>query len=321
MKKLNALPGLTEINIKYSQKIEIEVVDFAGDYGYNFVREIDACGLSKRDIIKLNENVYEPFDEEAFERGEFVVMRDTGNPALLESEYINFYVEGKNEPLLFKIGGIELPYINEGWVNPMPVIYISGNLLRELVGEPFIYEIELFIEKDKQKQAVEIIKECTGDIESVWRISAVEMVEDAESVTMLMAILGGSIALIFCFIGVLNFVNIISTSILSRRHELALFESIGQSKKQSIKMLTFEGMIYAVTSLLLTCIFGGALSYWLFTLAFGIEELTGFNVFRFPYQFMIMVAIIFIICLGIPQIVYQSVSKKATIMERLREIE
>jgi putative ABC transport system permease protein len=201
---------------------------------------------------------------------------------------------------------------------------MPNNILRGLVSDPIINEIELYVEKDKQKQAVNMIKEWTGDIEGVSCISQVEIDEDAESTTLLLAIIGDSIAFVFCFIGILNFVNIISTSILSRRHELALFESIGQSKKQSVKMLTSEGMIYAVISLILTCIFGGLLAYWLFMISFAYAFKAGIeasDLFVFPYPFVIMAAVIFAICIAVPQIVYRSVRRKSTIVERLREIE
>ena len=316
MEKTNALPGLTDINIKYIAFIETWFF-YDREFDYRSPGEIHS--LDKSEAARLNENVHEPFDEAAFMRGEFVIVRDTGDPRLLGFEYIEFYLRNSDELLSFKIGGFELPQVIGDWgINSMPKIYMPESLLREFVSDPVIYQIELFIEKDKQKHALDLIIEWTGDIESVWRTSSVEIREDSENGTALLAILGGGISFVFCFIGILNFVNIISTGILSRRHELALFESIGQSKKQTIKMLTFEGMIYALISLILTCIFGGALSYWLFWLAFGMYE---WFVFGFPYPFVIMVLIIFIICLSIPRIIYRSIRRKSTVVERLREIE
>jgi putative ABC transport system permease protein len=324
MEKINALPGLTDIKITYMEWVDVFVYTNRGERSNIGMGQINA--LNESAAARFNTEVCEPFDVAAFMRGEFVVVRDIGNPAFIDAEYANFQLRGSDELLSFKIGGIEPAHIMEGWgMNSMPKISMSDNLLHGFVSEPVISRVELFIESDsdKQRQALDMVIEWTGDIENIQRLSEIEIWEDAENGTVLFAFLGNSISFIFCFIGILNFINIISTSILSRRHELALFESIGQSKRQTIKMLMFEGMIYAVISLILTCIFGGLLSYWLFSLAFAAAFAAGIDasvIFGFPYPFAAMVTVIFVICLSVPRIVYRSVSKSA-IVDRLREIE
>ena len=184
--------------------------------------------------------------------------------------------------------------------------------------ESVIYDIALYIEKDAQKQALGMIKEWTKSNQYIQYRSGIEIRGETEQLKNTLMIMGGSISAILWFIGILNFINIISTNILTRRHELALLESIGQSKKQSKKMLTAEGIVYAVITLLLVCILGGLITYGLFLL---IAAEFDYAIFSFPYiPLIVMTFVVFSICLIIPQIVYRSVSK-LTIVERLREVE
>lgn len=46
--------------------------------------------------------------------------------------------------------------------------------------------------------------------------------------------------------GYLDFINVMVTSILSRRQELAMMESIGMTGKQQKRMLRYEGLAYAL---------------------------------------------------------------------------
>ncbi|WP_429147846.1 FtsX-like permease family protein [Anaerotaenia torta] len=64
-----------------------------------------------------------------------------------------------------------------------------------------------------------------------------------------MLVLGGGVALVIALIGILNFVNVMSVSVMVRKRELAILESIGMSRKQVRRMLASEGLGYAVITL------------------------------------------------------------------------
>ena len=61
-----------------------------------------------------------------------------------------------------------------------------------------------------------------------------------------LVLVGGALCLIIGLIGILNFVNAMSTSIIARQKEFAMLKSIGMTKKQLLTMLTFEGIYYAI---------------------------------------------------------------------------
>lgn len=129
---------------------------------------------------------------------------------------------------------------------------------------------------------------------------------------------GGILSGIIGFIGILNFINSIITSIIARKKELAMLESIGMTKKQIRNMLCLEGLYYAIgtcfCSLILAILFsllivkGLAGGFWFFTYQFVIAPL------------VICLPILIIISLLIPYLAYRS-NRKESMVERLREAE
>lgn len=65
-------------------------------------------------------------------------------------------------------------------------------------------------------------------------------------------LLGGALSVVVAVIGVLNFLNAVLTSILSRRREFAVLQSIGMTGRQLVKMLVNEGLWYAALTAVLT---------------------------------------------------------------------
>lgn len=68
--------------------------------------------------------------------------------------------------------------------------------------------------------------------------------------------IGGFLVVILAFIGIMNFFNTTTTSVISRKKELALLEVVGMTKKQISKMLIAEDSYIWEMHLLLQ-------SYWL----------------------------------------------------------
>lgn len=62
---------------------------------------------------------------------------------------------------------------------------------------------------------------------------------------------GSVLVIILGIIGILNFVNAVLTSIISRKRELALLKAVGMTDRQQKRMLFTEGLFYSVFSLIL----------------------------------------------------------------------
>ena len=100
--------------------------------------------------------------------------------------------------------------------------------------------------------------------------------------------------------------------------ELATLESIGMEKRKVRRMLLFEGLGYAVMTLLLSATLGNGVVYGIFSL-FKLQ--VDYATFTYPILPVGLVFLmIFTVCLIVPEITYRSITK-ATLIERLREKE
>lgn len=87
-------------------------------------------------------------------------------------------------------------------------------------------------------------------------VSRQSMAKRYEAQTRASAVMGYAISIIIALVGVLNFVNSMVTAIITRKREFAMIQSIGMTKKQLRKMLTFEGLYYAGMTLIAAYILG-----------------------------------------------------------------
>jgi putative ABC transport system permease protein len=318
MNSLSELPGLTEKRVSYVHKIRMNITDMEGE-----TDNLPGCiyGVDAKRIAEINKELAHPIDEAAFLRGEFVITRDIWKLSPLMGDSVEFFFEDNETPVSFELGGVLpsefLDYFGTSY-NRLPSVYMSTDLLKELVGESAVYDIELDIERNEQKQALSMVKEWTANHKDIILRSGIAMRQEAENIISTLTVIGNGISAILWLIGVLNFINVITASILSRRHELALLEIVGQSSGQSNKTLIYEGLIYASVTLLLVGVFGSGITYGFFRV---MAKQYKYIVFTFPFtSFFIMVFVVFAICLSIPGLVYHFVSR-ATIIDRLKEAE
>lgn len=131
-------------------------------------------------------------------------------------------------------------------------------------------------------------------------------------------LMGGALSLIVGLVGILNFLNAVMTSILARRREFAVLQSIGMTGRQLNTMLICEGVLYAA--------FAGLLSLAV-SLAAGplLNRAMSGMFWFFRYRFTILPVVVVVpvfLLLGVvlPPILYRIFSKQ-TVVERLSQAE
>ncbi len=312
---LGSLPGLKNMRLSYFQTIQMEVKDRDGDNqslpGYIY-------GIDEDGILALSEQLDSPIDQEAFLRGEFVILRKLYRGSYIDSGNATFYVGDK--AISYSIGGF-LPeefddYYGKSY-NWLPGVYVSEELFQEIAGNPRIYEIELNIEKDSQEQALSMAKDFCADHEGIVLFSNIETRLEAETIVSTLNIIGKSISVMLCMIGIFNFISVIITEILSRQREFALLESVGESAKQIKLELMTEGAIYAFTTFILVGTLGSMIVYGLL---FEMRKQFAYMDFNIPFvSLSIMAGVIFFICIVVPEIAYRYIGK-FSIVDRLKKI-
>ena len=137
-----------------------------------------------------------------------------------------------------------------------------------------------------------------------------------EGMRSMFLLLGGALSGIVGLVGVLNFSNAILTGIITRKREMAVLQSIGMTGKQLKTMLVCEGLLYALSSVLLSLVLAVVLGPLAFS---ALQSMFWFFTYRFTLAPILAVAPVFAL-LGalVPLAVYRSISKH-TVVERLRE--
>ncbi len=152
------------------------------------------------------------------------------------------------------------------------------------------------------------------DYASLPVTSRQSMAEQYESETRSSAVMGNAISIIIALVGVLNFVNSMVTAIVSRKREFAMIQSVGMTKKQLCKMLVYEGLDYAVITLVVSWLVSSV------AVGVGIRAMVagGFTTFHFTLlPLAICTPILLVFAVLIPFVCFKNLEKQS-IVERLR---
>jgi putative ABC transport system permease protein len=339
MKKLESLPGFEWLSVTTWEGMRLDYSpDAFGKYIANCPLQEQIAKMTEKDIqenfrgfvlgvdgamLKKRSKLNTPIDIDAFERGEIALIA-TDNPDLFKNvRELNISPSYKREndhadhpKIKVSLGGfVPFGYKDIG-SGIAPTIIISNALMREWFNEPIVSKINLDVSSDYEQNALIALKQIIGSDYEISLTSKMEAMEEMNGAKMALLVLGGGIALVIALIGILNFVNVMSVSIMVRKRELATLESIGMSRKQLKKLLIYEGLGYAVITLTFVLSIGNAATYGIFKL---FKQQASFVTFTYPFiPVVIMIMVVLAVCFVTPQMLYRSINK-STIVERLRE--
>ena len=281
---------------------------------------MDDYALSTLKILHGN------FDAEKFKTGKYILVNEydyDGN----ESNFVSYFLPGETIAVNNANGDIreyevmatiDIPFaVRIQAYTDMDVNYVlPTDEFHDFFGERAPMRT-LIDATDEAEPAIESwLADYTKNVESSLTYSS-KMVYRKEflSMTKMFKIVGGLLTTILALIGILNFVNTIVTSVISRRLELAMLEAVGMTKSIQKKSLCIEGVIYGTLSLL----FGATLSSIISILM--IKPLES-DLFFFSYKFtllpiVVVLPFLILVMVLIPYIVYKRAMKE-TIIERLR---
>ena len=76
--------------------------------------------------------------------------------------------------------------------------------------------------------------------------SILTMKATVSGVKNVVLLIGGMIGAVFALVGLINFINLVMTNIITRRHEFATMQSIGMTNRQLRKMMISESFSYVL---------------------------------------------------------------------------
>ena len=146
-------------------------------------------------------------------------------------------------------------------------------------------------------------------------LSKVTLRQTFDGMINMYRLVGGALCAILALIGILNFINSMTTSILSRYREIAMLQSVGMTGRQVKQILIYEGIGYSILGL-----FGSLILSVIASLT--VVRMMGAELTYFTWHFTLLPVFLCIIPLIlitaiVPVVCYNKMAQK-TVVERLR---
>lgn len=279
---LEQMPGIRDIRYSYMAEGSL-VLDASGQknlaqmdiyQGNTFLQEQIKEGKISCQLYALNDDdvadidfIQGTWDEEKFATGNYVIINTalSGGDMFYqvgEMVTVEYPEAGEKSYEVMAIG--EVPYVlsSRYWTVPGCRVILSEKEYLEGMKTDngamlcrFDTDLEIF-------SSTELIK-MVGEQQGLTCVSRDSYIEQFSNLKKAYLLIGGVIAGVLGLIGILNFANTIVTSINYRERELTILGVIGMTRKQTIKMLLWEGFFYAALSILFTDTVGLAISFGL----------------------------------------------------------
>ena len=125
-----------------------------------------------------------------------------------------------------------------------PLIYMSEKKFKEIYATPTLYGFLFDVEEQYQQEMENHLMQDTD----VAYTSILTMKATVSGVKNVVLMIGGVIGAVFALVGLINFINLVMTNIMTRRHEFATMQSIGMTNQQLRKMMISESFSYVVSA-------------------------------------------------------------------------
>ncbi len=128
-------------------------------------------------------------------------------------------------------------------------------------------------------------------------------------------LLGIAVSSILGVIGLMNFINVLYSSIYDRRHELAVMQSMGMGTRQVYGMLIAEGGYYMLTAWICGILFSLPVAYYMMV---SLSDIRYFHYRFYPQTFLMPGLIGCLTALCVPCFIFYTMNKKEDLIHRLR---
>ena len=211
-----------------------------------------------------------------------------------------------------------------------PSLFVSEKGYRKLNLEKKVHRLEVNIDQTRLAPVTEQIHDIVEqrnlvmkketqalDIENILLTDKAEIIKQEENRMFMSKVVMYTIAGILICMGIINFVNAVMTNIISLKREYTMMEVIGMERKQLQRIVTCEGMCFALLVLLLVFSLGSLILYGVHTYTAG-----EYPYYRFAYPAAatgIIVISMILFSLAVPYLTLRSNLKDSTV-DRLRKV-
>ena len=264
-----------------------------------------------------------------------VVMRDS------------YMVKDRISELVRNIGGNpdDVNAANAVRVAPNPIVSNESGLIMLLVAGVFgilfmfcgyllIYNVfEIAVTNDIRQYGLLTLYGFLFDVEEQYQqemetylaqdtdvayTSILTMKATVSGVKNVVLLIGGMIGAVFALVGLINFINLVMTNIITRRHEFATMQSIGMTNRQLRKMMISESFSYVLLAGIVGTLAAAVLGITLVRSFVEISPSSIMMTFQMTLLPALIMLILFLALAFIVHVVALRLFNNRSVVERLR---
>lgn len=288
--RLDIIEGETDLSVLKDKLWNGNNVILMGEYddhgNFGGADAADYCGLSVGDTIQFYEN---------------------GTPT--EEFTIIAKAVATNSDMTMTGGGSNIAQIIEG-----PKIFMAENKFKEIYETPTLYGFLFDVEEQYQQEMESYLAQDTD----VAYTSILTMKATVSGVKNVVLLIGGVIGAVFALVGLINFINLVMTNIITRRHEFATMQSIGMTNQQLRKMMISESFSYVLLAGIVGTLAAGVLGMTLVRTFVEISPSSIMMTFQMTLLPALIMLVLFLVLAFIVPVVALRLFNNRSVVERLR---
>lgn len=289
-----------------------------------------AVTLELSALEEYNQTAEQPVDLDAFAAGDTLLICDSSREYVNPPEDLSglvgqtLSIRGRDGQVQsFTIGGVvgddsfSLAASSPG-NNTVPGVLVSQAGMDRINPDADIRNICINAEEGQLMTLDQAIQEIVAVAPAhVEYVSVAQAQADYAHNQQTVALVGNGVCILMVLMGLMNYVNVMATSVQTRRRELAMMESLGMTRRQLRAMVMWEGSIYAVLSSVLF-LAGGAILWAAFSDTHIDAGVLAFS-FVWPPRLVVgLVLALLVLCPCISALAYR-ISSREPVIQRLRE--
>lgn len=299
-----------------------DMPDYVQTMQQDHIADGKTYGISKM-VMEILEHVEGNLDWEKFQSGDYVITTrmssDEDTAFFHPGEKITIYNE-QGESRQYEVMAVaDIPYACGMKIfGIMNCDYIlPENEFLDFMGKRQPMRTIFNVNPDQEEQVEKWVAGYCGQVDpDLAYVSKETIRKEFDSFKNVIEVVGNLLCVILAFIGILNFINTMFTSVLSRKTEFAMMEAVGMTGAQLRRMLCLEGGYYAFLT--------AAVSILLSTV-FSVTALRSMETFFFTWKFtllpiLICVPVLFFIVLLVPALCHKTM-RRSSVVERLKRTE
>ena len=195
--------------------------------------------------------------------------------------------------------------------------YLPTEIFLPLCDSPHLVNFTFDVKERTEAEMAEFLNNYIDSVEPGMDFeSKATYISSFDNLTSLIITIGGVLSSIIGIIGIANFVNSVLTSVITRKKEFAMLQSIGMTGRQLKRMLSFEGLYYAMGTIITSVVLGVLFSV---VVVQGISSGIWFFTYRFViWPMLVIYPFLILLTVAIPALLYRQIAK-VSVIERLRQ--